>query len=89
MSDLLKRPGRVRVTRDIIQDSPNEVREILGQILVVDARPRFHFNDVEYMGYSDHFEEQEDDNNVPLYDINVEMDKDDNMSVEFVLATEE
>lgn len=85
MSDLLKRPGRVQVDRETIEGNPEDVREILGQILIVEARPRFIQGDVEYTGYSEHFEEQEDENNVPLYEIEITQDGDD-VSIEFKLA---
>jgi hypothetical protein len=84
MSDILNRPGRVYVSRDVLQDNPDEVREILGQILITDARARMIQNDIEYSGYSEQFEEQEDHNNIPVYDINITQDDDGNMSVEFV-----
>ncbi|QIG76859.1 hypothetical protein EVC30_030 [Rhizobium phage RHph_Y1_11] len=83
MTDLLKRPGRVQVSREIIESDPETVRDILGQILTVEARSRYISNDVEYTGFSEHFEVQEDENNVPLYTIEVTQDG-ENISVEFV-----
>lgn len=82
MTDLLKRPGRIYVTRDVIDENPEVVRDILGQVLIVEARTRFITNDVEYSGYSEHFDEQTDGNHIPVYEIEVSQDGDD-MTVEF------
>ena len=85
MSDLLKRPGRVQIDRETIMENAETIQGILGQLLIVEARPRFIQGDVEYTGYSEHFDVQEDDNNIPLYTIEVEQDGED-ISVEFKLV---
>jgi hypothetical protein len=83
MSDLLKRPGRVYVSRSLIEENAETIQGILGALLIVEARPRFVTNDVEYIGYSEQFEEQDDGNVIPEYTINVTQEGDD-ISVEFV-----
>ena len=84
MTDLLKRPGRLSVARDVIDENPELVQGILSAILIVEARARYITNDIEYTGFSEQFELQEDGNNCPQYNIEVSQDAEENISVEFI-----
>ena len=82
MSDLLKRPGRIYVSREMIETNPDMVRDVFAPILVVEARTRFVTNDVEFICYCEEFEEQDDGNVIPEYTIDLTQDGDD-YTVEF------
>jgi len=55
MSDLLKRPGTFKITRDLIIDNPEAVNEVLKDVLVVGVDNDFFTGILTYKGYSKHF----------------------------------
>jgi hypothetical protein len=56
MSDLLKRIGTFKITRELIEKNPEAVVEILKDVLVVHVESNFPTNALIYIGYSKHFD---------------------------------
>ncbi|URZ06475.1 hypothetical protein [Clostridium felsineum] len=76
MTDLLKRKGIFRISRDLIIKEPKGVMEILKDILIIKAENNFATNDVVYWGCSEHFEILEPAEILPTY--NAEITKEEN-----------
>ena len=67
MSDLLKRKGSFKITRELIEKKPEAIVEVLKDVLVVSIENDFMTNSLMYRGYSKHFDLVEDHEPVPEY----------------------
>ncbi|MEY8001601.1 hypothetical protein AB8U03_15635 [Clostridium sp. Mt-5] len=67
MSDLLKRRGIFKVTRDLIINNPEAINELLKDVLVVDVDNDFITDTLIYKGYSKHFDLLKDNEMPPGY----------------------
>lgn len=60
-----RRIGKFRISRDLIEDSPQAVRELMGRCIVIQAMYSFAIDDVEYIALCDDFDEI-DEGDFPL-----------------------
>lgn len=62
-----RRIGRFRLSVSLINSQPEVVRQALGNVIVLDARPDVTMNDIEYVGICPDFAELEIGAYAPLY----------------------
>jgi hypothetical protein len=67
MSDLLSRPGTLRVSRSLIEHDPEGLLIMLKDVLVVKIEDEAFTPNAIYYGYSKHFDVQEGDSIPPRY----------------------
>jgi len=72
LSDLLKRKGIFKVTRDLIENDPEGVLKVLKDVLIVDIDKEYITNTLTYKGYSKHFDLIKEEEKIPNYIANVE-----------------
>jgi hypothetical protein len=72
MSDLLKRIGTFKITRNLIEKNPEAIVEILKDVLVVSVENDFPTNTLIYKGYSKHFDLIEVNESLPQYIVEVD-----------------
>lgn len=67
MSDLLKRKGTFKITRELIENNPEAIIEVLKDVLVINVENDFMTNTLIYNGYSKHFDLTELNEPAPEY----------------------
>jgi hypothetical protein len=72
--DLKNRVGKFEVEREVIDDYPEVVMQIMGQVIVLRAEFLLHKNAIEYIARSPHFEEGPEGMEAPSYDIEINED---------------
>jgi len=69
--DLLNRPGIFKISRNLIEKNPEDIIEMLKDVLVVKVDNDFPTNTLIYTGYTKHFDLLKDHEPVPMYVANV------------------
>ncbi len=73
-SQLHKRIGRFRISRNLLWRFPEKLREIFDLVVVLEAQMKWEFDSVEYLAISDFFEEVPDGVAAPEYQISTVFD---------------
>jgi hypothetical protein len=71
MSDLLKRKGKIRVSRTLIDEDAELVLEALKDILITDVLYHYMKYELTYWGYSKRFEIVEEHIEIPEYLVSI------------------
>lgn len=64
-----RRIGKFNIEIDVINDAPEVVQQVMGDVIVIRAEALLQTNMVEYHALCDSFEEVEDGVVVPEYDL--------------------
>ncbi len=54
---IFKRPGQLRISRELALEHPREVLKVMANVLIIRCEHRWSFDGLLYEGYSDLFEE--------------------------------
>jgi hypothetical protein len=65
--ELRKRRGTFEITRELIEDAPDEIQKVMGQTVIVRAESLFYNNSIQYHGYSSLFREVAEGEETPRY----------------------
>lgn len=83
MNELLSRKGFFKVDTGLLEEAPYLVQKALSQTLVVKAESSFIENHITYWAYSDHFEELNDGEIIPEYEVIIRSSEDAQFKIEW------
>lgn len=85
MDDILKRPGILKISNELIEKEPQVVAEILKNISRISTRDDFIHDSIIYRGYSKDFDLVKEGENIPQYDaVPIKIKDDDLIKYNFI-----
>ncbi|MCF8009253.1 MAG: hypothetical protein K9K32_05760 [Halanaerobiales bacterium] len=85
MTNIVKenRVGKFYIDTDMLEEEPNNVRKVLSEVLIARAECIYHKGQIEYVGYSKHFESVESIIDIPVYDVIITCDTTGIVDIDF------
>ena len=74
-NDILKRRGRFKISRRMIENDPMLIKRIMGEMIIVRAELMWIGDEIEYVAYSKLFDIIPEQEESPFYKIIFMMDK--------------
>ncbi len=72
-----KRIGRFRISNELIEKNPDAIQKAFAQVIPVRAEQMLHIDAIEYCAISKHFEEIQEEQEAPYYDVTYNSDSEE------------